>query len=246
MTSLESSQVPSLGTQEHRHHLVWGLREGVQLEEPLTTCSKVVRVHSASNKHLLFLRSLDILHIRNNISLGVTILTHPIKSTKLDLSLWLVWNKIRLEWKDLLLNSKSFSPLSLSHSWCPGFAARNFKTGEPTLPLLLPFLLSPPALPVGRFQWAPAVTRADSIPLPGNSLKRSTCCCGADRACPSAPVMLWPNFYLSCAGYKRKHLQSWGLGSTELSALFFVVCFSPLSWSGASPSIWGPPEVMHV
>lgn len=59
-------------------------------------------------------------------SLGVTILTYHIKSTELDPSLWLTLNQIRLVWKDLLLNSKSFSPLSLSHSWCPGFAASNF------------------------------------------------------------------------------------------------------------------------
>lgn len=42
-------------------------------------------------------------------SLGVTILTYPIQST--DPSLWLIWNQI--VWKDLLLNSRSFSPLSL-------------------------------------------------------------------------------------------------------------------------------------
>ena len=102
----------------------------------------------------------------------------------------------------------------------------NWWAQSPPSSFLSSFLSFP--LPAGGFQWAPAVTQADSIPSPGNSLKRSTCCCCTDRACPSAPVMLWPNFYFCCVRYKREHLQSRGLGSTELSALF-VCWFFPRS-----------------
>lgn len=145
------------------------------------------------------------------------------------------------------INSQFFSSfLVYFPSFIPGVLAllpEMFELVSSLPHSFLPF--SPSLLAVHGFQWAPAATQADSIPLPRNSLKRSTCCCCTDRACPSAPVMLWPNFYLCCISYKREHLHSGGLGSTELSALLCLF-FSPLPWLGASSSISGPLKIMHV
>lgn len=105
----------------------------------------------------------------------------------------------------------------------------------PPCPLFF-FPFSPSLLAFPGFQWAPAATQADSISLPRNSLKRSTCCCCTDRACPAAPAMLWPNFYLSCTDYKREHLHSGGLGRTELSVLFCCcLFFFPAPLTGRIP-----------
>lgn len=199
MTPLESSHAPSLGTPEPRA-VTWCGVPGKRctwrsLSLPaarLWTCIQLPTSTFRFSEAWMF-------YILETIySLGVTILTYPIKSTELDSSLWLTWNQIRFVWKDLLLNSKRF---------CFPFPC-----------LILGVLALLPEISKLVSSLSPSSFLSSFLPLPCPSEGFNGLLQSLGRTAFRCQATLWKEAHAAAAQTERARLLQWccGLISTSL------------------------------